>query len=73
MCMALELLEGGHDILRSSDFDRTDFDAARAGCCFKLAYLQRHGGIATDDHDCEPAEPRHKLLQEFESLANKIG
>src|SRR6516225_4371253 len=69
----LDRLDGGTDILRSPDFGWRDFDAERACRSLNLAHLQYRVGIANINHDCQPAEPRDHLTQEFEPLAAKIG
>jgi hypothetical protein len=71
--MVLQRLKGGHDILRSPDFERGDFEADRAGGRLSRARLKYGIGKADIDHDRQPAKNWDNLAQEFESLANSIG
>ena len=71
--MCLERLEGGSNILYSPNFEWRDFEAERASLGLNLAHLQHGLRKAGISNDCQPAEPRQNLTQEFESLAGKIG
>jgi hypothetical protein len=61
-------LEDGSDILCSPDFEWRDFDAERASRGLNLTHLQLGLGKANIKHDCQPAETRDDLTQEFEPL-----
>jgi hypothetical protein len=70
---ALERIDGGRDILRSSDFRCDNVKAERAGRCLNFIHLQHADGTDDIGHDCQPAETGDNLAQEVESLAGKIG
>jgi hypothetical protein len=69
----LECVEGGSEILCSLDFEWRDFDAERASSGLNLTHLQHGLGKTNIKHNCQPAESRNDLTQEFETLAGKIG
>src|SRR5262245_13458195 len=71
--LRLDRCDGGNQFLRSPDFGWHYFNTERACCSLSLAHLQYRVGIANINHDCQSAEPRDDLTQEFESLAAKIG
>src|SRR5262245_11260374 len=73
VCSGLERLEGGSDILCSLDCEWRDFDAERASGGLNLTHLQHGLWKANIKYDCQPAETRNDLTQEFEPLAGKIG
>jgi hypothetical protein len=59
---ALERLEGGHDILRSPDFEYDDIDAKRAGRRLNLGHLHHGAGIANISHDRQSAKTGNDLF-----------
>src|SRR4029077_12002633 len=73
LAAALELLEGGRDILRMPDFECDDFKTERAGCRSSLAQLLHDEGIADIAHDRQTAETGDDLTQKLEPLAGKIS
>ena len=70
---ALERLDGGRDILRSSDFSCNDLEAERAGRSLNLTHFQYADRSAGIGQDRQPAESGDNLEQEFKSLAGNIG
>ena len=68
-----ECLEGGRNIVRSSDFRWNDLEAEVGGRRPNLARLLHCAGKAGISHDRQPADIRKHLTQQFEALANKIG
>src|SRR5262249_6601753 len=73
VCSGFERIEGRSDILCSLDFEWRDFDAERASGGLNLTPLQHGLGEAQLKYNCQPAEMRNDLTQEFEPLAGKIG
>src|SRR5271170_2756912 len=45
LCSFLETFEGGHDILRPTDFRNDNFEAESASHSLNLAHFQHRGGI----------------------------
>ena len=70
---ALERLESGRDVLRTSDFGCRDLEAERMGRCLNLAHVQHGAGIADIGDDRQPAKTGDGFAQEFDSLAGEIG
>ncbi len=64
VCLGLERLEGGHNILRSPDFEWHDFNAEFASRV-NLAHRQHRLGKANINHDCQPSEMGDNLAQKF--------
>ena len=71
--LGFERLEGGSDILRSADCEWRDLDAERTCRGLDFAHLQHGLGIAKINQDCQSAEMRDNLTQEFELLARNIS
>ena len=69
--MALERLEGGRDILPSSDFQRDDFKAEGVGRRLNLAHFQYGEAISNIAQDRQTAQARNNLAQDFKALGSK--
>ena len=69
---APKALEGLRDILRLSDFERSNFETQRTGRCPKLGHLQHAETICDIAHEGQTAETRDDLTQEFEPFAGKL-
>jgi hypothetical protein len=48
-------------MLRSSNFERSDLKAERAGNCLNLPHLQHDGGIVDIGHDRQSAKTRNDV------------
>src|SRR5258708_14992563 len=73
VCAALYRLEGGHDVLRSSDFDHDGLKPELSGRCLNLIPVQCAGWIVWIGQYRQPAQRRNNLAQELESLAGSVG
>jgi hypothetical protein len=71
--VVLQRLKSGHDIPRSSDFERGDFQAERLSRGLSRPRSQHGIGKADIDHDRQPAKIGDNLAQEFDPLAGSIG
>src|SRR5216684_2341375 len=67
-----ERLESRSNIFPSPDFEWHDFQPECANHGLELAHLQHGRGIANISYNCQPAEPRDNLAQEFNALAGRI-
>src|SRR5262245_6426795 len=68
-----ERLDGGGDVLRSSDFRSCDFKAECVRRFLNLAHLQHGAAVVYISHDRQPAESGHNLAQQLQAFATGIS
>jgi hypothetical protein len=70
--LALERLEGGRNVVRTSDFQSGDGNAELACPSLNLVHFQ-HGGLMADvRQDRKPAQVGHDFAQQLEPLAGEV-
>jgi len=63
----------GRNIFRLADFQWEDFETQRTRRSLNLPHLQHADGTPDIAQNCQPAQIRNDLVQEFEALAGKVG